>query len=78
MSDVCYSVLEFRNAKRHPPDVSVHQGCERQWRGSPAGLPNGLEENSSVFVLALSPKCPGSAKMPASFQAPLLTSGDHV
>lgn len=31
-----YSVLEFRNCNRCPPDVSVCQmGFERQWRGRP-------------------------------------------
>ena len=60
MSDICYSVLEFRMQE------------------TPVGLPKGLEENSGVLVLALAPRCPGSAKMPPGFQALLLTSGDHM
>ena len=58
--------------------MSVYQERERQWRGSPARLPKGLEENSGVLVLALAPRCPGSAKMPPGFQALLFTRGDHV
>ena len=49
--------------QRHSLQMSVHQvGCEKQWRGTAAGLPKGLKENAGGLILALAPRCPDLPK----------------